>query len=301
MFSKALVATDLSPASLAVVGCVGGLRALGTSECVLVHCFDIRQVVPFPQQIKEYIEGTLSKQKGMLEKQGFTATVQVVPGLPQIEVPRVAEKEGCSLIVVGSHGHNLGSEILLGGMASAVIHHASKPVLILRLKTDDRGQPVCVAGKCDFLDHILFATDFSDNAEHAFAYVQAVVKSGARRVTLLHVQDKARLGKHLEHRLEEFNEIDRARLERLKEQLEKDGAADVRIELPYGVPTTEILERAREGLASLVVMGSHGRGFISEMFLGGVSHNVARHAEAPVLLIPMPGKDNGGSQTPSNA
>ena len=301
MFSKALVATDLSPASLAVVGCVGGLRALGTSQCVLVHCFDIRQVVPFPQQIKEYIGGTLGKQKDILEKQGFAATVQAVPGLPQVEVPRVAEKEGCSLIVVGSHGYNLGSEILLGGVASAVIHRASMPVLILRLTTADNGQPVCVAGKCDFLDHVLFPTDFSDNAERAFAYVESVVKSGARRVTLLHVQDKARLGKHLEHRLEEFNEIDRARLERLKQQLEEDGATDVRIELPYGAPTAEILERARQGRAGLVVMGSHGRGFISEMFLGSVSHNVARHAEAPLLLVPMLGKGNEGSQAPNSA
>jgi nucleotide-binding universal stress UspA family protein len=256
---------------------------------VLVHCFDIRHVVAFPQQIKEYIEGTLGKQKDILEKQGFATTVRAVPGLPEVEVPRVAQKEGCSLIVVGSHGHNL------GGVASAVIHHASMPVLILRLTTADNGQPVCVTGKCDFLDHVLFPTDFSDNAEHAFAYVQAVVKSGARRVTLLHVQDKTRLGKHLEHRLEEFNEIDRGRLERLKGQLEKDGAADVRVELPYGVPTAEIVDRAREGRASLVVMGSHGRGFISEVFLGSVSHNVARHAEAPVLLIPMPEKGNEGS------
>ncbi len=154
---------------------------------------------------------------------------------------------------------------------------------------------MCAAGKCDFLDHVLYPTDFSDNAEHAFTYVQAVVKSGARRVTLLHVQDKTRLGKHLEHRLEEFNEIDRGRLERLKDQLEENGATDVRIELPYGAPTAEILGRAREGRASLVVMGSQGRGLIGDLFVGSVSHNVARHAEAPVLLIPMPAKGNEGS------
>jgi len=295
MFSKALVATDLSPASLAMVRCMGGLRALGTRECMLVHCFDIRQVVPFPQQIKEYIEGTLGKHRDILEKQGFATTVQAVPGLAQVEVPRVAQKEGCSLIVVGSHGHNLGSEILLGGVASAVIHNASRPVLILRLTTADDGQPACVGGKCDFLDHVLFPTDFSDNAEQAFAYVRSLVKSGARRVTLLHVQDKTKLGKHLEHRLEEFNEIDKARLERLKVRLERTRRVDVRIDIPYGAPTAEILEHARVGRASLVVMGSHGRGFVSELFLGSVSHNVARHAEAPVLLIPMPDKRNEGS------
>ena len=200
----------------------------------------------------------------------------------------LAWKEGCTLIVVGSHGQNLGSEILLGGVASAVIHNSSRPVLILRLVTDDRGHPTCVTGKCDFLDHVLYTTDFSDNAEYAFDYVRSVVKSGARRVTLLHVQDKTKLGKHLEHRLEEFNEIDRGRLERLKKELEKDGSTEVRIEIPYGVPTSEILDRAREGRASLVIMGTQGRGLVGDLFVGSVSHNVARHVEAPVLLIPMP-------------
>lgn len=292
MFSKALVATDLSPASLAVVDCARALRPLGTRECVLVHCFDIRQVVPFPEQIKDYIEGTLGKHRQRLEEQGFTASIKVAPGLPQVEIPRVARKEGCSLIVVGSHGQNLGSEILLGGVASAVIHNASRPVLVLRLVTDDTGHPACVTGKCDFLDHVLFPTDFSDNAEHAFEYVRSVVKSGARRVTLLHVQDKTRLGKHLEDRLKEFNRIDRGRLERVKQQLETDGSAEVRIEIPYGVPTSEILDRAWEGGAGLVIMGTQGRGLIGDLFVGSVSCNVSRHAEAPVLLIPMPKKDN---------
>jgi nucleotide-binding universal stress UspA family protein len=36
----------------------------------------------------------------------------------------------------------------------------------------------------------------------------------------------------------------------------------------------------------VIVMGSQGRGFISEVFLGSVSHQVVRQAPVPVLLIP---------------
>jgi nucleotide-binding universal stress UspA family protein len=197
--------------------------------------------------------------------------------------------------VVGSHGHKLGSDIFLGGVASAVIHNASAPVLILRLTTGEKGQAMCVAGRCDFLEHVLYPTDFSENAEHAFAYLEKVVQSGARKVTLLHVQDKIRLAPHLEHRLEEFNTIDRGRLERMKVRLEEMGSAEVHIELPYGVPKAEILDRTRKGRASLVVMGSHGRGFIGEMFLGSVSHTVARHADSPVLFVPMRREAEGGA------
>ncbi|MHB9035768.1 MAG: universal stress protein [Armatimonadota bacterium] len=33
-------------------------------------------------------------------------------------------------------------------------------------------------------------------------------------------------------------------------------------------------------------MGTHGRGFISDIFAGSVSHNVVRLSQSPVLLIP---------------
>ncbi|MFW5915552.1 MAG: hypothetical protein ACOCTQ_03655, partial [Planctomycetota bacterium] len=76
------------------------------------------------------------------------------------------------------------------------------------METDSSGIPQCVSGTCDFLGRVLFPTDFSDNADHAFGWLREVVRNGARHVTLLHVQDETKIGKHLEHRLDEFNEID---------------------------------------------------------------------------------------------
>jgi nucleotide-binding universal stress UspA family protein len=35
-----------------------------------------------------------------------------------------------------------------------------------------------------------------------------------------------------------------------------------------------------------VVMGSQGRGFLAEVFLGSVSHQVVRRSPVPVLLVP---------------
>jgi len=184
---------------------------------------------------------------------------------------------------VGSHGHSFSKDILLGGTASAVIHSARRPVLILRLNGHDPEQE---GAACNCLGHILFPTDFSDNAERAFSYVRKIVESGARRVTLLHVQDREKIERHLKDKLEIFNEIDRERLERLKTELVSLGARDVDIEIPYGNPKKEIVERANRPDVALVVMGSQGRGYLEEVFLGSVSHEVARRSKAPLLLIP---------------
>jgi len=287
MFSKMLVATDLSEASERVVCTLGGLKALGTREALLVHCFNIRDVGTLADRLMELARPAFEKQKKTLEDQGLAVTGKMVLGLPQIEINRQADEHDCSLIVVGSHGQTMAGEIMLGGVASAVIHSATRPVLILRLKfKEEEGRQVCEEWKCDCLRHLLFPTDFSDNAEHAFSYVEKVAECGPKRITLLHVQDKAKIDRHLKDRLDEFNRIDTDRLERLKAELVKRGAKDVRIELPYGSPKKEIIDRTRQDDVSLVVMGSQGRGYIAELFLGSVSHAVARHSEAPVLLIP---------------
>jgi nucleotide-binding universal stress UspA family protein len=283
MFPRILVATDLSEASDRVVCALESLRSWGTREAVLLSCFNIRDVGSLAPGLMELSKPSFEKQKIALEQMGYAVTARMVLGLPQIEISRQAEEHDCSLIVVGSQGHSFSKDILLGGTASAVIHSATRPVLVLRLNSIAPDQ----AGvTCNCLGHILFPTDFSDNAERAFSTLREIVESGARRVTLLHVQDREKIERHLKDRLESFNEIDRSRLERLKAELVSLGAQDVGIEIPYGNPKKEVVDRANRPDISLVVMGSQGRGYLEEIFLGSVSHEMARRSKAPLLLIP---------------
>jgi len=287
MFKKILVATDLSEASDHVIGCLHGLKQIGAEQSLLVYALGIRHLEVMKYELARLAEPRLHAQKTMLEKQGFVTDILVASGQPSFEINRVANEQRASLIVVGSHGATLAKEVMLGGVAMAILHKATVPVLVIRLKiTDLDAQIRCEVICTDLWRHILFCTDFSDTAERAFAYVEKIVESGTQRVTLLHVQDKIRIGTHLSNRLEEFNRIDQTRLERLKTQLEAKGAMDVRIEIPYGSPIQEILRRTKDEDVSLVVMGSQGRGFITEVFIGSVSHHVVRGAGVPVLLVP---------------
>ena len=287
MFSKILAATDLADASDAVICTLGVWKGLGTREAVLVHCFNIRDVGTLGNEIIELSRPLFEKQKKTLEGLGFKTEGMMVLGLPHIEINRIAEEKNCSMIVVGSQSRTLAGELLLGGTASSVMHSATRPVLILYLKMRcEEGRTVCVETECRPLDHVLFPTDFSDNAELAFDYVKEIGRSGARTITLFHVQDRAKISPHLQNRLEEFNRIDTGRMERLKTELEEAGVRDVRIELAYGSPKQEILSRLKRGYISLTVMGSQGRGYIGEIFLGSVSHSVSRRTEVPLLLVP---------------
>lgn len=299
MFKRFIVATDLSSASFAIVNCLGGLRAYGAKQCLLLLCLDLQQAASVGlSNTTAPLENVLNQQKEILIKGGFEVEARILPGFAKQEINRVAAEEDYSLIVVGSQGHSMVGEALLGGVAYEVIHSARKPVLLVPLEMKKEAGNLCIqAARCDFMEHVLFPTDFSENADHAFNYVEKLATDGARRITLLHVQDRARIDPHLTHRLDEFNEIDRGRLEKMRELLQKKGHAGIEIALCYGSPFDEITRLVRERNVNLVVMGSQGRGFVEEIFLGSVSHNVARHANAPVLLIPAVHRAGNAGET----
>lgn len=287
MFERILVATDLSDTSDQIIENLDALRTLGTREVILSYCLETLAPEPLTEDALALTRPKLERQAQLARDTGLEVSVEATAGLPQREVLRVADDRDVSLIVVGSHGRSLASETLFGRTVGALLHSARRPVLIVRIRHVKReGKSVNEVIPLEPVRHVLYASDFSDNAEHAFGLVRELARAGCRRFTLVHVQDKTRIGKHLEDRLAEFNRIDTARLERLKAQLIEDSAEDVTLELPYGSPTSEILRLARERNVSLLVMGNQGRGFISEVFLGSVSHNVARLAPVPVLLIP---------------
>ncbi len=284
MFSRILVATDLSEASDCVIGSLGALRAWGGKEAILVHCLNLCEPSMVTEQLKGFAWPYLKRQADTLEREGFKTRIEVAPGISHVEINRIAEERKCSLVVIGSHGKTMSSQILLGGVASEVIHNVQKPVLIVRLRMrQEKDRAVCGVCQMDSAGPVFFPTDFSANAGLAFTFLKKIVAAGSKEVTLLHVQDQSTMDRS---RLEESNRTDRERLSKMKRELEAIGVPKVNVELPYGAPVREILARLRDSGFSWVVMGSQGLGYISEIFLGSVSHNVARHSQIPVLLIP---------------
>jgi len=235
----------------------------------------------------------LQNLKEVLVQQGYIVETRVVPGIAKNEINRIAVNEDFSLIVVGAQEHTLTSEIFFGGLAYDVIHYAQKPVLLIRMEDYLQEGISCIKTLgCDMSNHSLFPTDFSENADLAFNYVTKMALLGVKKITLFHVQDKSRISEYPEDSLAKLNEIDNARLQDMKNILQEKAIAEVDTFLSYGSPAVEILKLIRERNIQLVVMGSQGRGFVKELFLGSVSNNVARHSLASVLLIPAKRKND---------
>jgi len=278
MFSKIVIALEMTSDTDEILKCIKSLRNLGAKECLLVQCFNPSvndaATSSYYSDLFSIIEESLIKQKAILEGYGYQVETRIASGFIKNEINQIADEEDFDLVIVASEDNSMIGEVFSGGVAFEAIHNASKPVLFV---------PNMTKGY-DITGHVLFPTDFSANADLAFGYVKTMVAHGIDKVTIIHVQDLSRTHTR---QIEEIDDIDKQRLQALREELLTIGKVNVNVELLYGSPEAEILKLTDESGISLIVMGSQGRGYIKEVFLGSVSHHIARHSPCPVLLIPL--------------
>jgi nucleotide-binding universal stress UspA family protein len=77
---------------------------------------------------REYIERLAAR----LSTQGLNAEALLASGDPSAEIAAAADREGCDLIAMSTHGHRFIGDLIYGSVANAVRHMTSVPVLLLR-------------------------------------------------------------------------------------------------------------------------------------------------------------------------
>jgi nucleotide-binding universal stress UspA family protein len=58
-----------------------------------------------------------------------------------------------------------------------------------------------------------------------------------------------------------------------------------------GHPVDEILKAADEETCDLLILGTHGKGFLKHTFLGSVARSVSDRTRKPVFVVPLPEGD----------
>jgi len=89
---------------------------------------------------------------------------------------------------------------------------------------------------------------------------------------------------------ETSEELTEAFREEAKENLERTaralgGPADPNRRVEYGDAAAEICRVAEDEQFDVIVVGSHGSGFVKRVFLGSVSQQLLHHAPCPVLVV----------------
>ncbi len=157
---------------------------------------------------------------------------------------------------------------------------------------------------------ILYTTDLSKNARHAFSYAASIANRYDAGVTILHVLEDTSpttdclvinfIGEEKWSELRTRNEQEV--LDTLQSRLTKF-CDEVQAELPacpfiiddiivkIGHPVDEILLEVENKGYDMVVMGAHGHSALANALMGSTSRRVVRRSKKPVLVVRLPEED----------
>jgi nucleotide-binding universal stress UspA family protein len=192
--------------------------------------------------------------------------------------PALIEASGyAALVVLGARGHSLLSGALLGSVSQHVTRHAACPVVVTRQPYNPQTRRVVVGvdGSAESRKALAFAIDHADRIQgpltvvHGWGSLRNVRSRGLVAVP----HDVA----------EETAAAERLLSEAVAGLTEQHPDVAVSLEA-IPVPPGRLLADASQD-ASLVVVGSRGRGAFAELLLGSVSQSVLHHARCPVAVI----------------
>jgi nucleotide-binding universal stress UspA family protein len=195
-------------------------------------------------------------------------------------VQKILSDRQIDLLIVGTHGRTGAMKLLLGSVAEEIFRRASVPVLTI-------GPSVRKGAHGGGRFHrVLFATDFTPEAQAAAPYAISMAQENEARLLLLHVMRdpnpkaaEKRAQDSVAHVMHELYEIVPQAAE-----LWCRPEATVR----FGNPMDRILEAAKELDADLIVLGvrdAAGRLGAATHLERTTAHKVVAHAACPVLTV----------------
>ncbi|NWG87260.1 MAG: universal stress protein [Hydrogenophilaceae bacterium] len=81
---------------------------------------------------QEWAEAALAPARGILQAVGITCTEHVAQGEAAPTIARLAKELGCDQIVMGSRGQSSLGGLLMGSVATKVLHLADVPVTFVK-------------------------------------------------------------------------------------------------------------------------------------------------------------------------
>lgn len=276
---RALCATDLSAASKAAIEnqtCLNCLGRIGVEEIHLVTVVPSNVHAGMPGiDFEKRRRRALDRYRKVIEGAGFEVDVHVVRGTPHRRINGIAETIGADLVLVGSRGKSPLENRIIGSTARNLARTAVVPLLVNRVERETEDPDVVSA---HLFRRMMYATDFSTNAERAFEAF-SYLRHATQEATLVHVRTP---------KDPDPGEVDPAeQLGELADQLEQWGIS-TRIDVRRGDPAREILDSEAEHEPTTLLVGSRGHSRLRRLLLGSVSERLVARASGNVLLIPPP-------------
>jgi nucleotide-binding universal stress UspA family protein len=148
MYKRILVPLENTAYDEAILEHVRRLAELCRASVILIHVadgfaarhhsqLDLRESAEMRED-RSYLERVAAE----MTRGGIETDAVLAGGDPASEISAAAEREGCDLIAMSTHGHRWLKDLLYGSVADAVRHRSTIPVLLVRGSSTGRTPPV---------------------------------------------------------------------------------------------------------------------------------------------------------------
>jgi len=293
-FKKILFNTRFKDNAISALEEITDLRAIGLKEVVLVYVIPRDSVAFVPYggyqkekelEIKKKVSDKFENWVDILAKKGVKSKIQIEVGMPNAVILSIAEKEKVDIIVAGSKKRSLLEKVYVGTHLLDLARRSPIPILMNKYLAEyEKDGEIITKVNEHIFDRPMLATDWSCPSENALEALISL-KGLASKIIVAH-----NIGFKITKAMspDQFKEIkkeSRKRLEEYQNRL-KDAGIDSETSLTSGRTVPELINVSRKNNASMIVMGRTGKDWLSQYWLGGISHRIAETSELPVLLIP---------------
>jgi nucleotide-binding universal stress UspA family protein len=274
-----LFATDFQAASRDAVPVVMQLADLFDSRITLLHVIGSSDM--WPDLVHHYRETKAGEMHDLAQRFAqhdiLVDETVINVGNPADAIVRKAEEIDADLVLIGAGEQSPFGHVFLGPVASAVMQHASRPVLAVR-----PGEPAVTFRK------ILCPVDMSETSARGLANATQLARAFGSQLIVLSVVPShswpptlAESG-HLSEAIAAYQRNWRVEFDQF---LTMCAIADVewRKEVRIGVPHEEIAASAKEHQADLIVMGSTGRTGLARILMGSVTRRIIQRLPCSLL------------------
>ena len=289
-----LAATDLTNDSLPALEAAHVVTPEESGSIHVIHCLRrlLQKVEGHAVQLESDSGNTTDRPTKELEHQVEHHIRRVLPsersvklhlwkGTPHRAITRVAEEADVDLIVLGKHQPRYALDGLMGTTADRVLRTTSQPCLVLNRTMPKRPRRIVVP------------SDLSPHSDRALALTAAwaqewnAVSGGdtSRRVMIELVNISA-------YASPSYRVVDpTVGLRRRIDAVETitNGTVPIRPRIQSAPLAPDGIRRiAEESDIDMIVMGTHGHGFVMRSLIGSVATEIVRSVRLPIVVVPPP-------------
>jgi nucleotide-binding universal stress UspA family protein len=178
-------------------------------------------------------------------------------------IQKYAEKIDADLIIMGSKGHSIFEEVMIGSNTEKVVRSSKRPVIVVKRDV-----------KKFKLKNLVFASNFKEENKEVFGKFVHFANIFESKIHLLKINTPANFQTTSQTNEKVKNFITDFNLQNYKINV----FSDVSVE-------KGILNFSKEINADLIALSTHGRSGLAHLFTGSVTKKLSKNALKPMLTI----------------